>query len=95
LWADGSAGTNVQDGTGRYSNNEYQRNDGRWYSEQLNALLKNPGCVGAHLCCAYLRNRARKRGLLDEQGNADAENVSLIRKANDAATQWAASFAAR
>jgi hypothetical protein len=95
LWADGSAGTSVQDGTGRYSNNEYQRNDGEWYSERLNALRENPGCVGAHLCGAYLRNRARKRGLLDEQGNPDAENVSLIRKANAAATQWAASYAAR
>ncbi len=93
LWADGSAGARVQDDSGRYSNNEYDRNDGRWYADQLRGLRGNPGCVGAHLCGAYLRNRARKRGLLDEQGNPDAENVALIRAANDETKKWVAGFA--
>ena len=35
-----------------------------------------------HLCGAYQRNRARRRGLLDERGNPDQEHVSLIASAN-------------
>ena len=37
-----------------------------WYSEVLDGLLENPGCIGFHLCVAYQRSKARRRGLLDE-----------------------------
>ena len=93
LWADGAFGTNVPETSGRYSNNEYLTNDGAWYAGQWKALRENPGFVGTHLCGAYLRNRVRKRGLLDEQGNPDVENLALIRNANDEAMKWAAAFA--
>ncbi len=46
------------------------------------------GCIGFHLCGAYLRNKARRYGLLDEQEKPDAENVALITAANRKATQW-------
>lgn len=57
-------------------------NDGVWYAEVLEALFDNPGCIGFHLCGAYQRNKARRRGLLDEMESPDEENVELIRAAN-------------
>jgi hypothetical protein len=89
LWADGSRGISAEDHSGLYHNGRYSRNDGRWYADVLTGLRKNPGCVGAHLCGAYLRNRVRRRGLLDDQERPDDENVALIREANLQTQRWA------
>ena len=62
---------------------EFTRNEGGWYADTLAGLYENPGCIGFHLCGAYQRNRARRYGLLDEQENPDADNVALIRAANE------------
>lgn len=61
---------------------EFTPNEGKWYAETLDALFKNPGCIGFHLCGAYQRNRARRYGLIDEQEKPDTRNVSLIEAAN-------------
>ena len=53
----------------------YKPNNGAWYAETLAALHKNPGCIGFHLCGAYQRNKARRRGLLDERENPDRKSV--------------------
>ncbi|MBK1875230.1 hypothetical protein [Pelagicoccus mobilis] len=66
----------------------YKPNNGSWYSETLHALRKNPGCVGFHLCGAYQRNKARRRGLLDELENPDQEHVEQMTAANQAITNW-------
>ena len=79
LWADGS-GIIQMDG--------YRRVDGQWYRDVLAGLRKNPGCVGAHLCGAYLRNRVRRKGLLDENEQPDAEAIDIIRQANQETTSW-------
>src|SRR6185295_9107724 len=39
-----------------------QRHDGTGYAETMRRLRDLSGCVGFHLCGAYLRNRARNRG---------------------------------
>lgn len=83
LWADGARQVNRTD--------TQRINDGSWYAEQLAGLRENPGCVGAHLCGAFLRNRTRRRGLLDEQENPDTENIDMIRKANLDTEAWARS----
>ncbi|MCY4597529.1 MAG: hypothetical protein OXC19_22355, partial [Bryobacterales bacterium] len=57
-------------------------NNGEWYADVLAALFDNPGCIGFHLCGAYQRNKARRRGLLDELERPDLENVRLITAAN-------------
>jgi len=88
LWADGSHGISAADHSGLYHDGRYSRNDGRWYAEVLAGLRKNPGCVGAHLCGAYLRNRVRCRGLLDDQERPDDENIALIRAANLETRSW-------
>lgn len=89
LWADGSHGISTADDSGLYHDGGYSQNDGRWYAEVLAGLRKNPGCVGAHLCGAYLRNRVRRRGLLDDQERPDDENIELIRAANLETQRWA------
>ena len=57
-------------------------NDGEWYADILAALFDNPGCIGFHLCGAGQRNKARRRGLLDELERPDQENIELIRAVN-------------
>ena len=57
-------------------------NDGEWYADVLATLFDNPGCIGFHLCSAYQRNKARRRGLLDELERPDREHVELMRAAN-------------
>ncbi len=89
LWADGSHGISAENHSGLYHNGRYSRNDGRWYAEVLAELRENAGCVGAHLCGAYLRNRVRRRGLLDDQEQPDDENVALIRAVNLQTQRWA------
>jgi len=69
---------------------EFTRNNGAWYAETLEALHKNPGCVGFHLCGAYQRNKTRRYGLLDEQENPDQENVDLMQTANEKVQKWMA-----
>jgi hypothetical protein len=63
-------------------------NNGEWYAEMLAGLHRNPGCVGYHLCGAYQRNKARRRGLLDEEENPDKRNVALIQAANEQVSRW-------
>lgn len=85
LWADGSKNITARDpATGE----TLIRNSGQWYADQLRALRDNPGCLGAHLCGAYLRNRARNRGLRDAQEKPDDENLALISRANGETVTW-------
>ena len=70
------------------SNGFFKPNNGTWYAEVLHAIHKNPGCIGFHLCGAYQRNKARRRGLLDEMENPDLEHIKLITDANQKISQW-------
>ncbi len=63
-------------------------NDGGWYAAVLSELQQNPGCVGFHLCGAYQRNKARRRGLLDELEREDRDNILPIKAANERVTAW-------
>lgn len=56
-------------------------NNGEWYAHVLAGLFRNPGCVGFHLCGAYQRNKARRRGLLDELERPDQANIKLMQAA--------------
>lgn len=84
LWADGAHGIKLPDGN--------SRNNGDWYAEVLAGLRNNPGCVGAHLCGAYYRNRVRRRGLLDENEQPDTEMIDRIRTAHAVTEAWVESF---
>ena len=84
LLADGARGRLNPDGT--------RGNDGIHYAKVLEVLRSNPGCVGFHLCGAYLRNRVRRRGLRDEFETPDSEAIQAITEANRETTEWAAGF---
>jgi hypothetical protein len=65
-----------------------QRHDGVRYAETLGVLRQLPGCVGYHLCGAYLRNETRKRGLRRADESPDLEALQTIAEANRQAIHW-------
>lgn len=64
------------------------RHDGEGYAETLRRLCEVAGCVGYHLCGAYLRNECRRRGLRDDAEQPDEAALSIITAANRSAAQW-------
>ena len=70
------------------STGAFKANDGAWYAHTLEKLHRNPGCIGFHLCGAYQRNKARRRGLLDEMENPDQEQVARMQAANRNISRW-------
>ena len=60
----------------------FRANNGEWYARVIDSLYKSPGCIGFHLCGAYQRNKARRRGLLDEMENPDSKEVNQMKAAN-------------
>jgi hypothetical protein len=79
LWADGSRGCKDAGGV--------DHQEPTFWAENLSTLLQNPGCIGAHLCGAFLRNRTRKRGLVDEHDVEDGTAIAGIREANRSALE--------
>lgn len=67
--------------------------DGAGYAKTLATLRELPGCIGLHLCGAYLRNETRKRALRDAMEKADEEAIQDIMIANRAAARWMESAA--
>ena len=65
----------------------FKPNNGGWYAKTLAGLFQNPGCIGFHLCGAYQRNKARRRGLLDEMENPDQKHVKQMTVANELVNQ--------
>ncbi len=61
----------------------------------LEILRDNPACVGFHLCGAYLKNRARQRGLRDENNQPDQPALELITAANRETKHWVQQLSAR
>lgn len=84
LLADGAGTRKLQDGT--------LGHDGAKYVATLEVLRSNPGCVGFHLCGAYLANRVRHRGLRNELEELDIQAVETIATANRSTTEWASTF---
>jgi len=62
--------------------------DPTWYCETITAMRELSGCVGFHLCGAYLRNRCRKCGLRNEQEEPDETAIAAIRRANRETAEW-------
>ncbi len=76
-----AAGVNFQ------SSKYFKPNNGVWYAKTLSGLFENPGCIGFHLCGAYQRNKARRRGLLDELEKPDQKHINQMTAANERVTQ--------
>jgi hypothetical protein len=58
-----------------------QSHDGETYAKTLSAVHALPGCVGLHLCGAYLQNSVRRRGLRIDDRTFDS-GLEAISKAN-------------
>ncbi|MEQ1851315.1 MAG: agarase [Chthoniobacteraceae bacterium] len=65
-----------------------QLHDGSGYTATLAALRDLPGCVGYHLCGAYLRNTARNRALRAADETPDTAALTAITAANRKAAEW-------
>jgi hypothetical protein len=65
-----------------------QGHNGRGYAAVLAALQEVPGCVGYHLCGAYLRNEVRRRALRNADESLDGEAAEEIAAANRANQAW-------
>lgn len=65
-----------------------QLHDGAGYTATLAALRDVPGCVGYHLCGAYLRNTARNRALRAADETPDTAALTAITAANREAAEW-------
>lgn len=63
-------------------------NRGDLHAQVIAGLRENPGCVGAHLCGAYLRNRCRRQGLLNESEQPNKKMVALVTRANRETKAW-------
>ena len=89
LWADGSRPREtIADDSEKYLDGAYYLADGKWYVDVLCDLLKNPGAIGAHLCGGYVRNRFRRKGLLDEREQPDREAIAEIQKGSQIVAHW-------
>jgi hypothetical protein len=80
LLADSAGNLQLPDGS--------RRNDPAKYAATLAALREVPACVGFHLCGAYLRNQARKRGLRGADETPDREAIAGITAANREMNGW-------
>lgn len=80
LLADHAIQIRESDGSGRH--------DGPGYAKTLATLRELPGCIGLHLCGAYLRNETRKRALRDAAEKADEAAIEAITRANREAAEW-------
>lgn len=58
------------------------------YQKTLQLLREDSSCIGSHLCGAYIANRARKKGLLDENENSNMEQIRAISQANLNIKKW-------
>ncbi len=64
-----------------------QNHNGEVYAQTLAKLRELPGCVGLHLCGAYLRNETRKRALRAADETPDTEAIEAINRANRQSAQ--------
>ena len=64
-----------------------QSHNGEVYAQTLAALRELPGCVGLHLCGAYLRNETRKRAIRAADETPDTEAIEAITRANRQSAQ--------
>lgn len=62
---------------------------GEAYTEMIRGLRGIQCCIGWHVCGAYLRNRTRGFGFLDETDRADPDFIRAVERANRETEAWA------
>lgn len=87
LLADSGKHVRVRDGS------PVRRHDAEVYAQIMHGARDMPHCIGFHLCGAYMQNRIRHTGLLDELESPDREAIAGITATNDETEAWVGSFA--
>lgn len=62
--------------------NGYFSQNWQQYQKILQNILQAKHCIGAHFCGAYIRNRQRKYGILNEKDEANVKEIALLEKEN-------------
>jgi hypothetical protein len=57
------------------------------YAEIMKTLRKIPECIGFHLCGAYIKNNARRYGLLNQE-DEEEPTTQGIKKVNIEQNEW-------
>jgi hypothetical protein len=65
------------------------------YQEVYEMMKDVTSCIGFHLCGGYIRNRVRRRGLLNEKNAPYTQVVDEITKVNMDMLKWAGSYGNR
>lgn len=91
LLADSAVRTKPSSSEGSLYPNQHQ--DPEAYGDVMRVLQHIPGCVGFHLCGAYICNRVRRGGLRDEQDRIDIEAVKGIARINEEMARWVSELA--
>jgi hypothetical protein len=68
----------------------YMKHNTEKYRITAELLRNEPSCVGLHLCGAYIANRARRRGILDEYENYSYPEFDEIIRTNKETLDWVA-----
>ena len=61
---------------------------GSRYAAMITALRELPGCIGWHVCGAYITNRVRGFGFLDQTDRADPGLIETVARANRETQDW-------
>ena len=51
-------------------------------------MRENRHCLGVNLCGGFVRNRARQKGVYDEQERPDQEAIDGFTKTNRGIREW-------
>jgi hypothetical protein len=62
------------------------------YPEVYRLMKETPSCVGYHLCGAYLENRVRRRGLLQENELPNQPVIDMMTRVNEDMKKWVKGF---
>ncbi len=85
LWADGSKKLHVEGKPTFW-------NDAQWYADRLRKLQDNAGCIGVHLCGAYMQNKVRNKGLLDREEKSHPDQIEIFQEAHRQNEAWISSW---
>lgn len=58
------------------------------YTSMLRSLRELPFCVGWHVRGAYMKNRSRNGGFLDEDEKTEPEFTQAVTEANRETAEW-------
>ena len=86
LLADSAVRTKPSSSEGSLYLNQHQDPDA--YGDIMRVLQHITGCVGFHLCGAYICNRVRRGGIRDERDRIDTEAVKGIARINEEMVRW-------